>query len=366
MSRLEEALVEELLDSLCLFEPLRDEAGAVRDFALCHANRAAREELGNTAEPLVGRSFGALLPGLQEALDPGVCLRVMAGEPLRRDGLPVRGFHGGAPQDAVLALRAFAVGDRLALTWRDVSSAPRTAQIEELEERVRLRTVELETFNHSVSHDLRSPLQGILGYAELLASEYAEVLDEDALRMLGNIEKAAERMYDLIQDLLLFGRVGRADLELEQVDVAAIAREVAHEVRESLPHDRKPEIRLGELGTVLGDPHLLRIVLLQLLQNAAKYSRDRSPGRVEILRAGDRICVRDNGVGFDPAEAGKLFQPFVRLDPAFQGTGLGLAIVRRILVRHGGEVGAEARPGEGATFWFRVPSSEGGEPPVPW
>lgn len=540
-------MLEDLLDPLALFQPVREETGAVLGFLLTYANRAACDEAWVAPDDLVGRSLSQVIPGLEEAHLLPALLQALEGEPLRRDAVLVTAHYGGSPLDRILALRAFRVGDQLALTWRDVTALRRSAQVvaeltrvrrvlqassramirlrkrellldeicriaveegslrmawaglldpqsgmvrpvasrgmvqgylegleisvrdvpeghgptgsavragrtiacndlardprfepwrqraldrgfrssaslplrcdsrtigalslysahpdafgreelevleamaedlsfalrgleadearrqaeralqesearvralnEDLEERVRQRTAELEAFTYSVSHDLRSPLQGIMGYAELLTVDYAETLDPDALRMLKNIDKAAGQMCDLMEDLLVFSRFGRACLEVEDLDLTGLAREIALEVRAAEPRERNLEFRVGELGEARWDPRLMRQVLVNLFQNAAKYTKGRASALVEVSRTGDRISVRDNGPGFPSEEGRRLFEPFVRLDPSIPGTGLGLSIVQRAVARHSGQVGAEGVPGAGATFWFTV------------
>lgn len=234
----------------------------------------------------------------------------------------------------------------------------------ELEERVRSRTAELEeavrdleAFSRNVSHDLRSPLQLISGCTSVLTSCYSDELPADALGLVDQISIGVDRMSALIDDLLAFSRSGRAALNLAEVDLDALVREVVEELRRLEPIDRVLEVTVGELGKVRGDPALLRQLAANLVGNAFKYSRPVQGARVEIGREGDSWFVRDNGVGFDPSKVDRLFQPFVRLHPhdSFEGTGLGLAIVRRVARRHGGDAWAESAPGQGTIVRFTLP-----------
>ncbi|MBB5232761.1 PAS domain S-box protein [Deinococcus budaensis] len=238
-----------------------------------------------------------------------------------------------------------------------------------LEERVQLRTLELqdanrelEAFSYSVSHDLRTPLRHIVGFGDLLRKDAAGSLSPKSERYLGVITDAAGRMSRLIDDLLEFSRMGRQELRRGPVDLGGVVREVWA----SLEPDRAGRdvtLDLGPLPTVQGDAALLTQVFANLLSNALKYSRTREHARVWVQAqlAGEEVTVtvRDNGVGFDPRYTDKLFGVFQRLHRAeeFEGTGIGLANVRRIVVRHGGRVQAEAVPGEGATFQVTLPLS---------
>jgi PAS domain S-box-containing protein len=235
-----------------------------------------------------------------------------------------------------------------------------------LERRVRERTAELEeavremeSFSYSISHDLRAPLRAIAGYARIVEEDYAAQIDAEGKRLLERIAGGAIRMGELIDDLLDFSRIGRAELKKAPVDMQNLAREALGELSEAGGGGR--EVVIGELPQAVADRGLLRQVWANLLSNAVKYSRRSDPARIEIGGAveGDALhyWVRDNGAGFDMAYADKLFQVFERLhrDPGYEGTGVGLAIVARIVQRHGGRVWAEGAPDRGATFHFSLP-----------
>jgi light-regulated signal transduction histidine kinase (bacteriophytochrome) len=237
----------------------------------------------------------------------------------------------------------------------------------DLERRVAARTAELEAsnkeleaFSYSVSHDLRAPLRHIDGFVELLTKHAGSTLDEKSRRHLVTISTAARRMGALIDDLLVFSRMGRSEMRKVSVNLAAMAADVVQEIQGDAGN-RVVEWELGELPTVQGDPAMLRLVLTNLLSNALKYSAPREAARIEIqaqTRNGDHVVsVRDNGVGFDPAYSHKLFGVFQRLHGPheFEGTGIGLANVRRIVNRHGGDTWAEGAIDQGATFYFSLP-----------
>jgi PAS domain S-box-containing protein len=217
---------------------------------------------------------------------------------------------------------------------------------------------ELESFSYSVSHDLRAPLRHVDGFARMLVEDAADRLQPEDRRYLDTITESVRRMGALIDDLLALSRFGRKPLELQPVDMAALARDSLRDLPAPLP-----DIRIGVLPQAEGDPALLRQVWTNLLSNAVKYSAPRGEGaRVDVEGEADgevlRYRVRDNGVGFDMRHAGKLFGVFQRLhgEDRFHGTGVGLAIVQRVVHRHGGAVRADATPDAGATFTFELPA----------
>ena len=237
-----------------------------------------------------------------------------------------------------------------------------------LEMRIAARTeelgranAELEAFTYSVSHDLRSPLRAVSGYTRILEEDYAAALDAEAKRFLETIRSEAQRMGDLIDDLLSFSRIGRQSVSAGELDVAGLAREVFQEVRRQRP-DRDVELVCGDLPRARADRNLIRQVLINLLSNSAKYAKPEGTIRIEVGASADEdfitYWVRDSGVGFDMRYQQKLFRVFQRLHSAeeFEGTGVGLAIVERIVSRHGGRVWGEGVVGEGATFYFTLPS----------
>lgn len=222
---------------------------------------------------------------------------------------------------------------------------------------------ELESFSYSVSHDLRAPLRHIAGFSDKLDRHFGDNTDERVRHYLGVIREAAQRMSALIEDLLLYSRLGRGALRLQPVDMNALTEEVRALLTPETAA-RSIEWRIGGLPIVMGDESLLRQVWQNLLGNAVKYTGQREHALIEVgVESHDDeelvFFVRDNGIGFDMEYAGKLFGVFQRLHKAseFPGTGIGLANVRRIVGRHGGRVWAEARPGEGATFRFSLPAS---------
>lgn len=219
---------------------------------------------------------------------------------------------------------------------------------------------ELEAFSYSVSHDLRTPLRAMDGFSRILLEEYAEGMDPEAQRYLQIVRNGARQMGALVDDLLTFSRLGRQDLERRRVDIGRLAREAWADLRhEWEARDIEFEVD-DDLPVAEGDPAMLRLVFANLLANAIKFSRDRTPAVIDVgwRLDGDEVAyfVQDNGVGFDMRYADKLFGVFQRLHRAeeYEGTGVGLANVQRIINRHGGRVWAQAELGRGATFFFTL------------
>jgi signal transduction histidine kinase len=219
---------------------------------------------------------------------------------------------------------------------------------------------ELEAFAYSVSHDLRTPVRHVMSFNGLLRTQLGTGLDAKAARYLTIVDEAAGRMNTLIDAMLNLSRTSRLPLRLGPVDLGELVGSVRTELEPDVL-ERAVEWRVAPLPLVHGDHDTLRQVMTNLLDNALKYTRTREVARIEVW-AEERpqawvVCVRDNGVGFDPRYGNKLFGVFQRLHRAeeFEGTGVGLANVRRIITRHGGRVSAEGQPGEGATFRFTLP-----------
>jgi PAS domain S-box-containing protein len=220
---------------------------------------------------------------------------------------------------------------------------------------------ELEAFSYSVSHDLRAPLNGMNGIASLFEEQYADKLDSEGIRMLGLLRKTSQRLSALIQDLLTFARLGRVEMQETPTDINKIAK-LAFEEASSLIPGNKAEFVALPVPKASADPTLLHQVLVNLLSNAIKYSSKSLNPRVEFgfdeIKGTGTYYVKDNGAGFDMKYSNKLFHVFQRLhqENEFDGTGLGLAIVDRIISKHGGKVWAEGKIGEGAAFYFTLPS----------
>jgi light-regulated signal transduction histidine kinase (bacteriophytochrome) len=219
---------------------------------------------------------------------------------------------------------------------------------------------DLESFSYSISHDLRAPLRIIDSFAQILKDDFAERLGKEGNRIIGVIRAGTQNMDQLIVGLLDFSRAGRQPLDLDRIDMTALADAAATEVQ-SLYSGPDPNIEIAELPAIWGDAMVMRQVWCNLIGNALKYSAKRPLPRIRISgRIEDREAiyqVADNGAGFDMRYADKLFGVFQRLHRTeeFSGTGVGLAIVQRIVTRHGGRIWAEGTPDAGARFQFALP-----------
>jgi len=218
---------------------------------------------------------------------------------------------------------------------------------------------ELEAFAYAVSHDLRAPLRSMSGFSQILQETAPAGLDDKSRHYLQRIHDASARMSSLIEDLLNLSRIGRSELTARPINLSQIAAEAAAAIRERHP-TRDVQLEITPGMEVSADPRLLRIALENLLSNAWKYTSRSPQARVCVGtqpgESGPVYFVRDNGVGFDMKYADKLFVPFQRLHPEseFPGSGIGLVTVQRIVARHGGRIWAEAKPDEGATFYFTM------------
>jgi PAS domain S-box-containing protein len=329
---------------------------------------------GQTGTQLAGTAVLDLVPSAHRPAFARL-LDVGAGDSARGE-VELSG-PGGTTIPALLAVSGFDLDGMLlrCLVLTDLT-AQRRAEAEvqtlnaELEVRVALRTAELErvnknleAFTYSVAHDLRTPLRALSGFSDALVEDYGDRLDETGRGYAGRIMAASERMATLIDDLLRLSRVSRAGMTLEPVDLSAEAAAVAGELRSGDP-GRQVRFLIEEGIRGIADRSLIRTVLQNLLENAWKFTAHRDGAVIEFARAAGQdgmdgmvcCCVRDNGAGFDPAYASKLFHSFERLHDAaeFPGTGIGLASVARIIERHGGRTWADGAVGHGATFFFTL------------
>jgi light-regulated signal transduction histidine kinase (bacteriophytochrome) len=285
----------------------------------------------------------------------------------------VTGFVGIVFGQPLLGVVYAGMGAIVALLTQRVAERKREQEQlrranETLEQRVLARTAELdatnkelEAFSYSVAHDLRAPLRHMDGFIRLLKKHAWASLDERNQRYLGIISDSARKMGLLIDDLLAFSRVGRTELQLRPVSLQQLAQEAMQELREET-QDRSIDWKIGELPEVMVDRSMMRLVMINLLANAVKFTGKRELAEIEVGASFDEtdgvvVFVRDNGVGFDMEFANKLFGVFQRLHPAeeYEGTGIGLANVQRIIHRHKGRTWARSEVGQGATFYFSLP-----------
>lgn len=367
----EERKFRDLLESAPDAMVIVDRAG------LIHLVNAQTEKLfGYTREELIGQPVEALMPGRFHASHVHERERYSRAPRTRAmgQGLELYGVRKDGsefPVEISLSPIETGKGTFVSSAIRDVTGTRRTNESIrrlnlELSRKVAEITAvngELETFSYSVSHDLRAPLRHIDGFARILQDEHARELSQDGRRHLDRILTAVTHMGHLIDDLLTLARIGRKELVRQRVNL----NDLVHDAISELPvEDRKREIewRVEALPEVEGDAGLLKVAFANLLSNAAKFTRSRCPSVIEVGNCGKRstpvFFVRDNGVGFDPKYADKLFGVFQRLhrQDEFEGTGIGLATVQRIIRRHGGEIRAEAAPDRGATFFFTLQSEQ--------
>ena len=340
------------------------------------ANTAFLEFTGRKPGEVRGRALEQI--GLFRPAD-NAKLRAALAESARAEfqNMAVR-LPGGQEASCRVLLRSCRSGGRPYVELRLNDASRRARRVDEvrrqnelLEQRVAERTAELEqtneeleAFSYSVSHDLRTPLRHVLGFAALLRQEAGSAPDGAESRHLESITSAAERMSELIDDLLAFSRISRSELHKRAVDLGELLQAVRHDLR-CETEGRDIEWVIHPLPVVHADHSLLRQAVVNLVSNALKFTAPRKIARIEIgassLDPGETVVyIRDNGVGFDPQYSGKLFGVFQRLHHGreFEGTGIGLANVRRIVQRHGGRVWAEGKAGDGATFYFALPRAD--------
>jgi PAS domain S-box-containing protein len=348
----------------------------VRDMSdiVTYWNRGAQELYGWTAEEAIGKHAHKLLRAVFPA--PIEEIRAVLLRSGRWDGELRKTKADGTP--VVVAsrwsLRRDEHGRPAAIleTNNDITERERREQeIRALNEELGKRTAELEASNkeleafaYSISHDLRAPLRHMAGFTELLQKNTASLLNERSQRYVTMILESAKRMGNLIDDLLAFSRIGRAETHKTMVSLEQLLEEALAEVRRDT-NGRNIVWKVGGLPTCYGDRSMLRLVLVNLISNAVKFTRTRSQAEIEIgcmNQEQDQLVVfiRDNGVGFDMKYVSKLFGVFQRLHgpEAFEGTGIGLATVQRIVHRHGGRAWAEGLVDKGATFYFSLSKSQ--------
>jgi PAS domain S-box-containing protein len=345
------------------------------DDIITYWNRGAQELYGWTAEEAVGRNAHELL-------------RSAFANPL--DAVRAELMSTGRWEGEIQKTRADGTGVAVASRWslrRDDEGRPaailetnndisqrkqREEEVRALNEELGKRTIqleatnkELEAFAYSVSHDLRAPLRHMSGFTELLQRHASSRLDDKSQRYVAMILEAAKRMGNLIDDLLSFSRIGRAEAHRTTFSLQQIVQEVLAEVRQET-EARNVVWNVGSMPTWYGDRSMLRLAFTNLISNALKFTRTRPRAEIEIACAEQKrdqvvVFVRDNGVGFDMRYVNKLFGVFQRLHAPedFEGTGIGLATVQRIAHRHGGKAWAEGAVDEGATFYLSLSQSRG-------
>ncbi len=376
-TEMQQALQASELSYRRLFEAAQDgililevETGQVTD-----VNPFLVKLLGFSHDEMVGKTVGELSPFRDVVTNEKMLERLQTDGYVRYENLPLETCDGRriAVEFVCNVYEAGGI-NVIQCNIRDITKRREAEEElrelhEQLEQRVDERTAQLRTanedleaFSYSVSHDLRAPLRHVIGFVEMLRMDSRETLSEKSQGYLKSISHAAGRMGDLIDDLLTFSRLGRMDLQKADIDLTRLVEDAMGDFAEETK-ERTIEWLIHPLPLVRGDQALLRIMLVNLLENAVKFTSARAGAHIEVGttpgEAGETVIfIRDNGAGFNQKYAGKLFGVFQRLhsQTEFEGTGIGLANVQRIIQRHGGRVWAEGEVNAGATFYFSLPN----------
>ena len=371
------------LDGITVLSAVRDEAGAVVGFECELVNPQGEKLLGTTAEDLVGHRVRAIMPEQEEmGLIDAYRDVVETGEPFDAE---VRYDTGEG--ETWFQVMAVSVDDGVAVTFRDISERKEAAQaMAAANAKLERRNRALRDFAYIASHDLQEPLRKIRAFSNLVLEDYGDAVDETGHHYLERMQDAAERMSQLINDLLVYSRITTQAQPFEPVDLEAVAQNVRSDLDLQIA-DVDGTVEVGDLPTVEADPTQIRQLLQNLIGNGLKFHRPDTPPHVRVAGTVEpappdlqqsgrldascseicRLTIADNGIGFEESHADRIFSPFKRLHgrDEYEGTGMGLAICRRIVERHGGDITAESTPGEGTTFTVLLPVARAEEDAAP-
>ncbi len=361
------------LDGITVLSAVRNENDAVVDFECELVNPQAEKLLGHTAEDLIGHRVGRIMPEQDDkGLIDGYRSVVETGEPFETEVQ-----YDVDDEEMWFHVMAVSVEDGVAVTFRDITERKEAEQaMAAANAKLERRNRALRDFAYIASHDLQEPLRKIRSFSNLVLDDYAEAIDETGADYLARMQDAAERMSQLINDLLVYSRITTQAQPFEPVDLEQVASNVRNDLDLQVA-DVNGTVEIGDLPTVEADPTQIRQLFQNLIGNGLKFHRPDVPPEVRVEASVEpvdedlqqsgrleatctemcRLRITDNGIGFEESHTDRIFSPFKRLHgrEEYDGTGMGLAICRRIVERHGGDITAESTPGEGTTFTVLLP-----------
>ncbi|MFO8099815.1 MAG: PAS domain-containing protein [Salinibacter sp.] len=371
------------LDGIIVFTTVRSGAGDFEGFECLLANPQAEKLLNDTCDDLVGERLRDILPETEEADLPAACRSVVeTGEPYEAEV-----HYATDALDAWFQVMVVSIEDGVALTLRDISDRKEAARaMAAANAKLERRNRALRDFAYIASHDLQEPLRKIRAFSNLVLEDYGDAVDDTGKHYLERMQDAAERMSQLINDLLVYSRITTRAQPFESVDLTKIAQNVRNDLDLQID-DVDGTVGVGDLPTIEADPTQMRQVLQNLIGNGLKFHKPDVPPRVTVQATVEpapddlkesgrldaactemcRLKVADNGIGFEESHADRIFTPFKRLHGhgEYEGTGMGLAICQRIVERHGGDISATSAPNEGTTFTVLLPVARDRDGPTP-
>ncbi|MFP4228405.1 MAG: PAS domain-containing protein [Salinivenus sp.] len=371
------------LDGIIVFTTVRNSTGDFEGFECLLANPQAEKLLSDTCGDLVGKRLHDILPETDEADLPGACRSVVeTGEPYEAEV-----HYATDALNAWFQVMVVSIEDGVALTLRDISERKEAARaMAAANAKLERRNRALRDFAYIASHDLQEPLRKIRAFSNLVLEDYGDAVDETGTHYLERMQDAAERMSQLINDLLVYSRITTRAQPFESVDLTHIAENVRSDLDLQID-DVNGTVEIGDLPTIEADPTQMRQVLQNLIGNGLKFHKPDTPPRVTVRATVEpapndlkengrldaactevcRLTVADNGIGFEESHADRIFTPFKRLHGRgeYEGTGMGLAICRRIVERHGGDISAESTPDDGTIFTVLLPVARDRDGPAP-